>query len=643
MPSLAEAMQQKHAFLAGEADIIVVGAGHAGCEAALAAARLGCRVILFTMTLDSLANLPCNPNIGGTAKGQMVREIDALGGEMGRLADEHMIQFRMLNASKGPAVKSPRAQIDRTGYQRGMKQVLESEPNIRLIQQEIVGLLVDNGAVEGVIAATGSLYRASRVILCPGTFMDAEVIIGESVCSSGPDQLAPSCGLGDALKALGLPTTRFKTGTPGRFHFRSLDTDEMELQHADAVPRPFSFDNEDDPSWQPLAEKPCYITWTTPATKKLIEDNLDRSPLYSGVITGIGPRYCPSIEDKMVKFPDHERHHVFLEPTGLDTSEMYASGLSSSMPEDVQAGIYKTVPGMEHVEVMRPAYAIEYLLVDPTSLTLALETKAVHGLYLAGQINGSSGYEEAAAQGLMAGINAVRSLRGESPVIIDRSQAYIGVLIDDLVTKGTNEPYRLMTSRAEYRLLLRQDNADARLTPLGREIGLISDDRWHRFLEKQSAIEKEKSRLQSVRVPRDALSDRVLEEAGSTPLKHSVNLLSLMKRPELNYDNLTLLDPDRPDLAASVRECVEVDIRYEGYIRLEQERVDRFRKLERRLIPQEINYKKIRGIRLEARQKLDKRRPVSLGQASRISGVSPADIQVLLVWLEQHHRRTSTT
>ncbi len=643
MPSLAEAMQQEHAFLAGEADIIVVGAGHAGCEAALAAARLGCRVILFTMTLDSLANLPCNPNIGGTAKGQMVREIDALGGEMGRLADEHMIQFRMLNASKGPAVKSPRAQIDRTGYQRGMKQVLESEPNIRLIQQEIVGLLVDNGAVEGVIAATGSLYCASRVILCPGTFMDAEVIIGESVCSSGPDQLAPSRGLGDALKALGLPTTRFKTGTPGRFHFRSLDTDEMELQHADAVPRPFSFDNEDDPSWQPLAEKPCYITWTTPATKKLIEDNLDRSPLYSGVITGIGPRYCPSIEDKMVKFPDHERHHVFLEPTGLDTSEMYASGLSSSMPEDVQAGIYKTVPGMEHVEVMRPAYAIEYLLVDPTSLTLALETKAVHGLYLAGQINGSSGYEEAAAQGLMAGINAVRSLRGESPIIIDRSQAYIGVLIDDLVTKGTNEPYRLMTSRAEYRLLLRQDNADARLTPLGREIGLISDDRWHRFLEKQSAIEKEKSRLQSVRVPRDALSDRVLEEAGSTPLKHSVNLLSLMKRPELNYDNLTLLDPDRPDLAASVRECVEVDIRYEGYIRLEQERVDRFRKLERRLIPQEINYKKIRGIRLEARQKLDKRRPVSLGQASRISGVSPADIQVLLVWLEQHHRRTSTT
>ncbi len=643
MPSLAEAMQQEHAILAGEADIIVVGAGHAGCEAALAAARLGCRVILFTMTLDSLANLPCNPNIGGTAKGQMVREIDALGGEMGRLADEHMIQFRMLNASKGPAVKSPRAQIDRTGYQRGMKQVLESEPNIRLIQQEIVGLLVDNGAVEGVIAATGSLYCASRVILCPGTFMDAEVIIGESVCSSGPDQLAPSRGLGDALKALGLPTTRFKTGTPGRFHFRSLDTDEMELQHADAVPRPFSFDNEDDPSWQPLAEKPCYITWTTPATKKLIEDNLDRSPLYSGVITGIGPRYCPSIEDKMVKFPDHERHHVFLEPTGLDTSEMYASGLSSSMPEDVQAGIYKTVPGMEHVEVMRPAYAIEYLLVDPTSLTLALETKAVHGLYLAGQINGSSGYEEAAAQGLMAGINAVRSLRGESPVIIDRSQAYIGVLIDDLVTKGTNEPYRLMTSRAEYRLLLRQDNADARLTPLGREIGLISDDRWHRFLEKQSAIEKEKSRLQSVRVPRDALSDRVLEEAGSTPLKHSVNLLSLMKRPELNYDNLTLLDPDRPDLAASVRECVEVDIRYEGYIRLEQERVDRFRKLERRLIPQEINYKKIRGIRLEARQKLDKRRPGSLGQASRISGVSPADIQVLLVWLEQHHRRTSTT
>ncbi|HPX93645.1 MAG TPA: tRNA uridine-5-carboxymethylaminomethyl(34) synthesis enzyme MnmG [Bacillota bacterium] len=623
------------AFAAGQADIIVVGAGHAGCEAALAAARLGRRVILFTMTLDSLANLPCNPNIGGTAKGQMVREIDALGGEMGRLADLHMIQFRMLNATKGPAVMSPRAQMDRTGYQRGMKQVLEGEPNLMLIQQEVTGLMAEENHMEGVITATGSLYQAPCVILCPGTFLDGRVIIGDSVRSSGPDQLSPAVGLGEALTALGLPTRRFKTGTPGRFHKRSLDLIRMELQAADRVARPFSFEHEDDPEWAPAAELPCYITWTTAETKKLLTDNMDRSPLYSGLIEGVGPRYCPSIEDKFVKFPQHERHHVFLEPTGLDTEEMYASGLSTSMPEDVQRGMLETVPGMEKAEMMRPAYAIEYLCVDPTILNLSLEVKGIDGLFLAGQINGSSGYEEAAAQGLMAGINAARKLEGREPIVIDRSEGYIGVLIDDLVTKGTNEPYRLMTSRAEYRLILRQDNADARLTPIGYQIGLISQERWRKFQEKQEAIEQEKKRLLDTPVKKTITSDQLLEEMGSTPLKRTTRLYDLLKRPELTYAALAPLDPDRPQLPSSVREAVEIQIHYEGYIRLEHDRVERFRKLEDKKLPGHIRYESIRGLRLEARQKLSERRPVSVGQASRVSGVSPADIQVLLVWLEQ--------
>jgi len=637
--SFKQAMDRPGAYLAGQADIIVVGAGHAGCEAALAAARLGRQVILFTMTLDSLANLPCNPNIGGTAKGQMVREIDALGGEMGRLADRHMIQFRMLNATKGPAVMSPRAQMDRTGYQRGMKEILEEEPDLLLIQQEITGLLTDEGRIQGVISATGSLYRGQAVILCPGTFLDGRVIIGDSVRSQGPDQLSPAIGLGEALTDLGLPTRRFKTGTPGRFHRRSLDLDRMEPQEADRVAKPFSFDNEEDPDWRPLAELPCFITWTTEETRRLLTDNMDRSPLYSGIIEGVGPRYCPSIEDKIVKFPEHGRHHVFLEPTGLDTQEMYASGLSTSMPEEVQQGLLKTVPGMEEAETMRPAYAIEYLCVDPTALKLSLEVKDLRGLFLAGQINGSSGYEEAAAQGLMAGINAVRLLMDQEPLVIDRSEGYIGVLIDDLVTKGTNEPYRLMTSRAEYRLLLRQDNADARLTPIGYEAGLIPEDRWQRFQAKQAAIEEEKERLSRVQVKKTEESDRLLTEAGSTPLKRTARLYDLLKRPELTYEGLAPLDPGRPDLPWAVRESVEIQIHYEGYIRMEHDRVQRFRKLESKRLPDQIRYQDIRGLRLEARQKLSERRPVSLGQASRISGVSPADIQVLLVYLEQWKAR----
>ena len=617
-------------------DIAVIGAGHAGCEAALAGARLGKQVILFTVSADSIAMMPCNPNIGGTSKGHLVREVDALGGEMGRNIDKTFIQSRMLNKSKGPAVYSLRAQADKQRYSAEMRKTLENTPGLKIRQTEVRSIDIENGAVVSVTTVSGAVYYCKAAILCTGTYLRARCIYGEVSMATGPNGLPSANLLTESLVNAGIRVRRFKTGTPARVDARSLDFSRMEEQPGDVPITPFSFETDPDSIQKPQVS--CWLTYTNEETHQIIRDNLDRSPLFSGVIEGTGPRYCPSIEDKVVRFADKDRHQLFLEPEGLYTNEMYISGMSSSMPEDVQERMIHTVPGMEHAHIVRNAYAIEYDCLDATQLKASLEFKEIRGLFSAGQSNGSSGYEEAAAQGLMAGINAVRLINEEEAVVLDRSQAYIGVLIDDLITKETNEPYRMMTSRAEYRLLLRQDNADLRLTKIGHEVGLISRERYERLLKKEALIKAEIARVGKVFLGVRPEVQELLAKHGSTPLVSGASLSELIKRPELDYDALAPLDTDRPGLPADVREQVNIAIKYEGYIRRQEEQVERFKKLESKRIPEDTDYDQIQSLRLEARQKLKKLRPESLGQASRISGVSPADVSVLNVWLEKNRR-----